>query len=144
MADDAAQIESLAKDLDRRFPLDTLMQSLFLPAIQAQLALNRKNPALALSTLQAALPPVEYGFAFQSTTNFSCLYHTYFRGNAYLATGQRCRRVPEDSRPQRPRLELLDGSLGASGRGSCQRLAGENLAGIPILKEVKAEYARLW
>jgi tetratricopeptide (TPR) repeat protein len=82
----AAHTEGLR--LDPHFPLDTHMQSLFLPAIRAQLALNRKNPALALNTLQTALPPVEYGFAFQSTTNFSCLYHTYFRGNAYLATGQ--------------------------------------------------------
>jgi hypothetical protein len=36
------------------------------------------------------------------------------------------RRVPEDSRSQRDRMELLDGSVGASGRGSCKRLAGEN------------------
>jgi serine/threonine protein kinase/tetratricopeptide (TPR) repeat protein len=45
-------------------------------------------------------------------------------------TRQRCRRrVSEDSRPQRNRLELLDGSLGASGSGSCQCLAVENDTG---------------
>ena len=48
MAGQAARAESLAQDLNKRFPLDTQMQSLWLPAIQAQLALNRKNPAAAL------------------------------------------------------------------------------------------------
>ena len=54
MAGDTARAESLAQDLNKRFPLDTQMQSLWLPAIQAQLALNSKNPAAALSALQAA------------------------------------------------------------------------------------------
>jgi hypothetical protein len=40
MAGDTARAESLAQDLRKRFPLDTQMQSLWLPAIQAQLALN--------------------------------------------------------------------------------------------------------
>ncbi len=47
------------------------------------------------------------------------------RGLPGSRTGQCCRRrVSEDSRPQRHRLELLDGSVGASGRGTCQCLAG--------------------
>src|SRR5207245_774969 len=45
LADDAARAESLAQDLGKRFPLDTQMQSLWLPAIQAQLALNHNNPS---------------------------------------------------------------------------------------------------
>src|SRR5208282_2716506 len=44
MAGDTARAESLAHDLGKRFPLHTQMQSLWLPAIQAQLALDRKNP----------------------------------------------------------------------------------------------------
>jgi hypothetical protein len=71
----------------------------------------------------------------------------------------------------RPRLELLDGSLGASGRRACEGLASKELVGsadadaarvralatykefltlwkdadpdIPILKQAKAEYAKL-
>ena len=44
--------------------------------------------------------------------------------------GQRIRRrVPENPRPQRHRLELLDRSAGAPWSGSCQRLAVENVAG---------------
>jgi eukaryotic-like serine/threonine-protein kinase len=86
MAGDTARAESLAQDLGKRLPLDTQMQSLWLPAIQAQLALDRKNPASALTTLQAA-SPIELG-QIQFVANISCLYHVYVRGEAYLAAGQ--------------------------------------------------------
>jgi serine/threonine protein kinase/tetratricopeptide (TPR) repeat protein len=86
MAGDTARAETLAQDLGKRFPRGTQMQSLWLPAIQAQLALNRKNPALALNTLQAA-STIEFG-GIQFLINFSCLYPTYIRGEAYLAAGQ--------------------------------------------------------
>jgi tetratricopeptide (TPR) repeat protein len=86
MAGDTARAESLAQDLGKRFPLDTQMQSLWLPAIQAQLALDRKNPALALNALQAA-SAIELGQII-FVNNISCLYPVYVRGEAYLAAGQ--------------------------------------------------------
>jgi Tfp pilus assembly protein PilF/predicted Ser/Thr protein kinase len=89
VAGDAARAESLAQDLGRRFPLDTQMQSLWLPAIQAQLDLNQNNPALALKTLQIAPAPSEFGLiTFAANASGSCLYLTYLRGQAYLAAGQ--------------------------------------------------------
>jgi serine/threonine protein kinase/tetratricopeptide (TPR) repeat protein len=87
IAGDTAKAESLAQDLGKRFPLDTQVQSLWLPAIQAQLALNKKNPASALTALQAATSPVELG-TVSFVCNISCLYPTYVRGEAYLAAGQ--------------------------------------------------------
>ena len=87
MAGDAARAEMLAHDLNTRYSLDVQMQSLWLPAIRAQVALSRKNSAEAIKALQAASPPIEYGqIAF--VTNLSCLYTTYSRGQAYLAAGQ--------------------------------------------------------
>jgi tetratricopeptide (TPR) repeat protein len=86
MAGDSVWAESISRDLNKRYPLDTQMQSLWLPAIQAQLSLNRKNPALALNTLQA-VSPIEFG-QIQFAANLSCLYPTYIRGQAYLASGQ--------------------------------------------------------
>jgi len=86
MAGDMVRAESLGQDLNKRFPLNTQMQSLWLPAIRAQLALNRKNPAQAISDLQAAAP-IELG-TIPFLNNVSCLYHTYIRGEAYLAAGQ--------------------------------------------------------
>jgi hypothetical protein len=87
MAGDTARAELLVQDLGKRFPLDTQMQSLWLPAIQAQLALNRKTPALAADHLQHTLPPIEYG-QIGFVANLYCLYPTYVRGEAYLAAGQ--------------------------------------------------------
>jgi tetratricopeptide (TPR) repeat protein len=86
MAGDKVRAESLAQDLGTRFPLHTQIQSLWLPAIRAQLALDRKDPATALNTLQAALP-VELG-QIQFVHNISCLYPVYVRGEAYLGSGQ--------------------------------------------------------
>ena len=86
MVGDSARVALLVRDLANRFPQDTQMQSFWLPAIQAQLALGRKNPAGALDALQAA-SPVELG-AVPFGNNISCLYHVYIRGQAYLAAGQ--------------------------------------------------------
>jgi hypothetical protein len=87
MAGDTARAESLAQDLGKRFPLDTQMQSLWLPAIQAQLALDKNNPAAAVAALQAAVPPIELGL-ISFVANISCLYPTYIRGEAYLVSEQ--------------------------------------------------------
>ncbi len=86
MAGDTARAESLAQDLGKRYQLDTQMQSLWLPAIQAQVAVDKKNPAAALNTLQAAFP-IELGQIY-FVANISCLYHVHVRGEAYLAAGQ--------------------------------------------------------
>ncbi|MGC2356376.1 MAG: tetratricopeptide repeat protein, partial [Candidatus Acidiferrum sp.] len=173
MASDTVRSESLARDLGKRFPLDTQMQSLWLPAIQAQLALDRKNPASALTALQAT-SPIELGqIAFAA--NISCLYHLYIRGEAYLAAGQGNAAAAEFQK-------ILDhsgivwncwtGALAHLGvaranalqsRTSQERSADADAArvralaaykafltlwkdadpDIPILKEAKAEYAKL-
>jgi hypothetical protein len=87
MAGDSNKSESLMRELNERRPLDTQMQSLWLPAIQAQLALNRKAPAAAIKALRPATPPVEYGNV-SFLMNPSCLWTAYIRGEADLAAGQ--------------------------------------------------------
>ena len=86
MGGDTARAESLAQDLNKRFPLDTQMQLLWQPAIQAQLALDRKNLADVSNAPQAAssidLGQILFG------ANASCLYPVYVRGNVYLAAGK--------------------------------------------------------
>ena len=59
MTGDAMRAESLANDLNQRYPKDLQMQSLWLPAIHAQLALQRKTPAIAIQDLQPAVSPIE-------------------------------------------------------------------------------------
>src|SRR5271165_3040934 len=87
MIGDAAKAQSLVQELNKQYPLDTQMQSIWLPAVQAQMALDRKDSAAAISSLQAALPPIEYG-AIPFLTNPSCLETSYIRGEAYLSAGQ--------------------------------------------------------
>jgi serine/threonine protein kinase/tetratricopeptide (TPR) repeat protein len=87
MSGDSAKAQSTAQELNTRYPLDTQVQSLWLPAINAQLALNRKKPSEAIELLQRALPPIEYG-QILFVNQVSCLYPTYIRGQAYLAAGQ--------------------------------------------------------
>ncbi|HXW92950.1 MAG TPA: serine/threonine-protein kinase [Terriglobales bacterium] len=82
-AGDAAKAELLARDTNKRRPLDTQVQYLWLPAIQAKLALNRRDATSAINHLESTLPPIEYG-----ATSPSCLFPTYVRGEAYLAAGQ--------------------------------------------------------
>ncbi|MFZ2008360.1 MAG: hypothetical protein WAU76_00005, partial [Candidatus Sulfotelmatobacter sp.] len=171
MASDMAQAESLAHDLGKRFPLDNQMQSLWLPAIQAQLALDRKNPMLALSNSQAR-STIEFGL-IQFNNNLSCLYPTYVRGEAYLAAGQGSAAASEFQK-------ILDhngivwncwtGALAHLGVARANALQARTSQGadadaarvralaaykdfltlwkdadpdIPILKKAKAEYAKL-
>jgi serine/threonine protein kinase/tetratricopeptide (TPR) repeat protein len=171
MAGDTARAESLAQDLGKRFPLDTQMQSLWLPAIQAQLALDGKNLASAQNTLQAA-SPIELG-EISFVANISCLYPTYVRGEAYLAAGQGNAAAAEFQK-------ILDhsgivwncwtGALGHLGVARANALQARTSHGadadaarvralaayknflflwkdadpdIPILKQAKAEYAKL-
>jgi tetratricopeptide (TPR) repeat protein len=85
-AGDTVRAKSLAQSLTKRFPLGTQMQSLWLPAIQARLALDQKDPSRALNTLQAA-SAIELGMV-PFSNNISCLYPVYVRGEAYLSLGQ--------------------------------------------------------
>jgi tetratricopeptide (TPR) repeat protein len=161
MAGDTARAESLAKDLGKRYPLDTQMQSLWLPAIRAQVALDRKNPAAALNVPQAA-SPIELG-SFQFVVNLSCLYHVYVRGEAYLAAGQGSAAAAEFQK-------ILDhsgivwncwtGALARLGLSRSYSMQGDSAKAkaayqdfltlwkdadpdIPVLIAAKAEYAKL-
>jgi eukaryotic-like serine/threonine-protein kinase len=86
MAGETARAESLAKDLHSLFPLDTQMQSLWLPVIQMQISLNQNNVRAALAQARSN-SSIEFGL-IQFVNNISCLYPTYIRGDAYLAAGQ--------------------------------------------------------
>ena len=87
MSGDSDKAASLARDLDKDFPLDTQIQQVWLPSIRAQLALNKKDPEVALGLLQKSGGQIELA-AMSFTTNLSCLYPAYVRGQAYLAAGQ--------------------------------------------------------
>ena len=86
MAGDVKRAQPLAQDLNKRFPLDTQMQSLWLPPIEMQLALAKGGQVTDLFAPPAG-SQTEFGqIAF--VLNISCLYNVYVRGEAYLGSGQ--------------------------------------------------------
>ena len=76
-ARDAAGAERLAVDLEKAFPLDTLVQRSYLPTIRAAVALEQKDPARAVELLKVA-SPLELG------EGGAGIYLVYVRGEAYL------------------------------------------------------------
>jgi hypothetical protein len=77
---DTAAAEKLAAELDKNFPLDTLVQRYWLPTIQAAVALQRKDPSLAVELLRVA-SPIELS---QPTNLTVFLCPVYLRAEAYL------------------------------------------------------------
>jgi len=86
IAADSAKTQALADDLVRSFPEDTIVRLNYLPTLRAQLALNQKNGARAIETLEAASP-----YELMTPANPTLpleLYPVYVRGQAYLETHQ--------------------------------------------------------
>jgi eukaryotic-like serine/threonine-protein kinase len=83
---DAAHAQSLVDDLAKRFPQNTVVQSVWLPTVHAQIETGHKNPARSIELLQAAAP-YELGMPSGGATN-SCLYPVYVRAEAYLSAQQ--------------------------------------------------------
>jgi eukaryotic-like serine/threonine-protein kinase len=169
MAGDTARAESIVADLGKRFPLDTEMQLLWLPTIQAQLELNARNPAAGANLLQAAS-------AIELSDNDDCLYHVYVRAEAYLA-GERNTAAAEFQKIlDHPGLVVncwtgALARLGVARSNALQAKKSQRLAqgadadaarvralaaykdfltlwkdadpDIPVLKQAKAEYAKL-
>jgi serine/threonine protein kinase/Flp pilus assembly protein TadD len=80
-AGDTAGAEKLAAELDKAFPLDTLVQRYWLPTIQAGVALERQDPNGAIELLKVA-STIELSSATAELTIFLC--PVYLRGEAYL------------------------------------------------------------
>ena len=80
-AGDVANADKLVMELDKTFPLDTLIQRYWLPTVKAAIALQQQDPSRAIGTLEPATS-IELGQATQVTV-FLC--PAYVRGEAYLA-----------------------------------------------------------
>jgi tetratricopeptide (TPR) repeat protein len=63
---DTARAQALAQDLAKHFPVHTMVQTYWLPTIQAQIALSGKDPVTALDRLQVAVP-LDYSQAGYAT-----------------------------------------------------------------------------
>ena len=148
----ARKVES---DLKKQFPLDPLVNDYWPPTIDARTELAKSNPAGALDRLQAVSSPLELGIA--------CLYPVYTRAEADLAAGQGSAAAGEFQKIS-DHVGIVQncatGALGRLGLARAYALAGNSAKAraayqdfftlwkdadpdIPILKQAKAEYAKL-
>jgi len=161
-AGDVNRTQALADDLGKRFPEDTIVQFNYLPALRAKLALLGSNPQQALEVLRVAAP-YELGLLAFGFYNWPNLYPVYVRGEAYLAAHQGSEAAAEFRKILDHRGIVLNEPIGALAHlqlGRAYSLQGDTAKArvayndfltlwkdadpdIPILKEAKAEYAKL-
>jgi eukaryotic-like serine/threonine-protein kinase len=159
-AGDSSRTEALAADLGKRLPEDTIVQLNYLPAVQAQVALNRKDSANALHALQSALP---YELGVADSGFAPNLLAVCVRGQAYLTTHRGREAATEFQKILDHRGIVVNepnGALAHLGLARAYVLQGDTAKArtayrdfltlwkdadpdIPILKRAKAEYAKL-
>ncbi|MGC1687448.1 MAG: protein kinase [Candidatus Acidiferrales bacterium] len=156
LAGDAAQTTRLAADLAKRFPEDTIVQSNYLPTIDAITSLQGGSASKAIEAL-APVTPYELGSTGQP------LFPIYLRGEAYLAAHQGGEAAVEFGKildhPGVVVNELI-GALAHLGLARAYALSGDTAKAqaayqdflalwkdadpnIPILIAAKSEYAKL-
>jgi eukaryotic-like serine/threonine-protein kinase len=153
-AGDVERAQALGDDLVKRFPEGTLEQSVSVPTIRAQLALDRKDSEKAIELLRSAAP---YELAFHG------LFAVFVRGNVYLAEHKGNEAAAEFQKILDHRASVGNEPIGALAHlqsGRAYAMAGDKAKAkaaynlfltlwedadpdIPILKQAKAEYARL-
>jgi hypothetical protein len=163
LSGDVSRSRALADDLARDHPEDTSVQFMYLPTLRALFALDARNPAAAIQSLQTAsrydLALGRVGFIGR----FGGLYPIYVRGMAYLAARQPAEAAAEFQRILDHRSIVLVDPIDALARLQLARalaLSGDTVkaknaygnlltlwknadADIPVLKAARAEYARL-
>lgn len=160
LAGDSSQAERLAADLNKRFPEDTDVQFDFLPMIHAAIARQSGDAAKAVEALSATEP---YELAEGNAAFTFALYPVYLRGGAYLAAKNGAAATVEFQKildhsgvvGNEPIAALAHLGLGRAyallGDTAQERAQYQNFLdlwkdadpGVPILKQAKAEYARL-
>ncbi len=156
----SAQATRLAADLAKRFPEDTIVQFEYLPMIHAATALQSGSATKAIEALAPAAP-YELG---SQTVNFAfALYPGYLRSEAYVASHQGRPAAAEFQKILDHPGFVLNEPIGALAHLGLARAYGlssdtakaksayqgflalwkDGESDIPILKEAKAEYAKL-
>ena len=159
LSGDAARAATLADDSAKRFPKDTIVQFNYLPTLRAQLSLLGNDPRKAIETLDIATP-YELG---SLTSAPITLYPAYVRGEAYLAAHRGREAAVEFQKILDHRGLVLNEPIGALAHlqlGRAYVMQGDTTKAkaayqdfltlwkdadpdIPVLKQAKAEYAKL-
>jgi len=160
-AGDSAKAESLAEDFNKRFPKDSFVNFIYVPVIRGQIAVDRRDSAKALALLNPELV-YELGQTGQGAIA-PALYPVFVRAGAYLQAGQGKEAAAEYQKIIDNRGVVVNGTIGAlahlgmaracalQGDAAKARVAYQDFFAlwkdadpeVPILKEAKAEYAKL-
>jgi len=159
-ADERTQAQKLAESLSKDFPQNTILQGYWLPSIRAAIEISGKNTARALEILQTAGP---YELGQSQPFQLGMLYPVYLRGQAYLFGHQGKEAEVEFQKIVDHRGIVLNFPLGAlahlqlarayalQGNATKAKAAYQGFltlwkdadSDIPILKQARAEYAKL-
>ena len=155
VAGDSTHSQSMVEELNKRFPSDTLLKNVGTPMVIALVAIERKRPDEAITALQSA--------TLYEMGNAAAMLPVYVRGLAYLEAKRGVEAAAEfhkiiDHRGIDP--VGLEHPLALLGLGRAYVLTGDTAkakaayqdflavwkdadSDVPILKEAKAEYAKL-
>jgi predicted Zn-dependent protease len=163
LSGDSFEAQRLANDLERNFPEDTSVRFNYVPSVRALLALNHGDRSQAIEVLQTAAPN-ELGQPRSAINGFfGALYPVYVRGEAYMAAQQGAEAVTEFQKILDHRGAVVGDPIGALAQlqlGRAYALSGDQTKAkiayqdfltlwkgadpdIPVLKQAKAEYAKL-
>ena len=154
-AGDDKRAQALADDLNKRFPEDTVIQFVGLPAIRARLAINRRNYFEAIGDLRPGMP-------YELSVNGQML-PAYVRGEAYLAAHQGSEAAAEFQKILDHPGVVINSPIGALAHlqiGRAYAMQGDSAKAkaayhdfltlwkdgdpdVPLLIAAKSEYAKL-
>ena len=166
LSGDSLRSQALADNLSQRFAQDTRVRFTYVPTLRALIALNHGEPSKAIESLQTAIP-YELGIPTEGGSEFLLgagnLYPAYVRGLAYLAARQGRKATAEFHKILDHRGIVISDPVGALAQvqlGRAYVLAGDQDNArtayrdfltlwkaadleVPILKQAKAEHAKL-
>jgi len=154
----SSHAQSMLESLSSRFPQGTLVQSVVLPTVRAQIELSQKKPQRSIELLRAAAP-----YELTDAWLGGCIYPAYVRGEAYLSANQGAAAAAEFQKILDHRglvVSCETGALAHVGIARAYTLQGDATKAkaaykdflalwknadpdIPILKQAKSEYAKL-
>jgi eukaryotic-like serine/threonine-protein kinase len=164
LSGDLSRSEALAGELENRFPEDTFVKFTYAPVLRAVAALGRGKPADSVERLQIAIP---YELAANGLIHghfyLGGMHSAYVRGEAFMAADRYAEAAAEFQKILDHRGLVGPDPIGALAHlqlGRVYSLSGDNAkaksayqeflrlwkdadADISILKQAKAEYAKL-
>jgi hypothetical protein len=157
---EAVRAKTIVGQLEKSYPSQTVLKVYWLPTIKAAIELNANSAAQSLVYLEAAAP---YELGEPPPFQVGTLYPAYIRGQAQLVAHNGAAAAVEFQKLMDHRgivLNFVTGSLAHLQLGRAYAAAGDTAKAksayqdfltlwndadpdIPILKEAKAEYAKL-